>query len=253
MRTLLISTLLFLFIQCGNTQISTRFLVLKDSIFYNNQYIYLNEISLQTNDIDLLQGFYKSLNAISLNKFDNSQTPKDRLKEKKVILKQFISSNQLSNCPIVAETYNIIATTSKWVNFLYRYNQYGNYHVLDKYILINIEDGKILTHEKLFTNPDSVLNKLNKQYLLNLKKEIINNKQNEEVIDILQDHYENFGGFTLTDLENIEMNRNENSNKIEGIRFHYNGIEGYYYSIWPSGYIELNVNDIISFLNNVLL
>lgn len=247
MKYLIFILPLFLLIQCAKTQEKVTISILKDSLYHNNDFIYLNEVQVIAKDSILAQKIYKSIIEISENAANVVAGPYQRLEEKKKILAECFLSDNIIPSSYVCENYEILSVNKRFLSFKYQYNQRGNYSLYEKYFLINTHNGERLKTSTLYNNVDSLVSFYNEKYKQELKNEISLSSTDEVVVDVLNDYLINFNGFNSKDLENIELVSNED-NEIVKIRFHYNGLSGYYKSIWPQGFLEFDINSLKPYL-----
>lgn len=237
----------FLISSCSSRyRVRNQVVLLTDTI--QNPYVYLNEIKINSkNSANIL----KKIQKLSENNMIKISNPEKRLAFKKKILKKCYNSSHIKECEYVPEKYKILSKKNEILCIEYSYNSIGSYDEWYKYACFNLNLREHLTYNKIFSNPNEVLKKYNKRYVQRINKYIKNNKQlteeDKEEYEIYKSHLNLRTPFKLIDLNNIELIYN-NQNKLEFIRFHYNGQGGVYRQLFPNDYIDFSINELKPFL-----
>jgi hypothetical protein len=240
----------FLFFSCSTQQkIKTKVIVLTDSI--QTPYAYLNEIKVISKNKTISTNIVKIIQQISENKIIQTSNPEKRLILKKKLFKECFNSD-MTKCKYIPEKYKILSNKNEILNIEYSYNSFGSHDEWYKYACFNLKTVERITHDKMFKDSNEILKKYNEKYVQRINNYIKNNRQkteeDKEEYDIYKEHLETRNSFKLTDLNNVEFIYT--GNKIESIRFHYNGMSGVYNQLFPNDYIEFSTKELRPFLKD---
>ena len=225
-------------------------IIIEDSI--SKPYIYLNELSVIPDTHYIAKKLISEVQSLSVNSL-SSYNSQERIEEKKLLLLECLRTKFNSCEKSIPEAYKILLNKNQVLCLEYSYSNLGSKEEWFKYGCFDLKDGKRITYDKIFIHTEDLLNKLNNQYILNLKTELEEYEEDDLEYEIIEDYLSDRTMFSTNDLNNFEIIYSKDSDKLEYIRFYYNGMGGIYSTVISDGYIEYSISEIKNYLNELFL